>query len=270
MNGAAGRSRTALDEAEAAGRSARFDRGEYDRRGLIRLPGAVPPRDIEQMRSRVWQELHRRSGASPGHPESWPSATPAHFQSLTGTGAFDAMASPSVLSVIEELVGRHRWLSPDHWGRPLVTFPQAGPWHLPSRGWHQDSSDRPGDPLLVVFVCLDVVRPAGGGTLVVAGSHRLTAPGSRYAGLRSAQVRDHLAADSAWFHDLLTPGQEPARTERLRGATCIVDGIDLDIVELTGAAGDAFLMHPRLLHAVAPNALDTPRLMLLHFVQPVD
>jgi hypothetical protein len=28
-----------------------------------------------------------------------------------------------------------------------------------------------------------------------------------------------------------------------------------------------FVMHPRLLHAVAPNALDVPRLMLLQFIE---
>jgi len=130
---------------------------------------------------------------------------PAHFQSLTRSGAFDALASPALLAALDGLLGRTGWQAPERWGRALVTFPQGLPWQLPARGWHQDSSDRPGDPALVAFLCLAPVRPEGGGTLVVTGSHRLT--------------------------------------------------------------GDAFLMPPRLMHAVAPNALDTPRLMLLQFVQ---
>jgi ectoine hydroxylase-related dioxygenase (phytanoyl-CoA dioxygenase family) len=45
-----------------------------------------------------------------------------------------------------------------------------------------------------------------------------------------------------------------------RGTT--IAGIDLRVVELTGAAGDAILFHPWLFHAPAPNRLATPRLMV--------
>jgi hypothetical protein len=219
------------------------------------------------MLNRVWEHLRLTSGALPARPDTWPAQAPAHFQSLARTGAFDALASPAVVAGIDGLLGRPGWRLPDRWGRPLVTFPQHAPWRLPVSGWHLDSTDRPGDPVLVVFACLAPVRPEGGGTLVVTGSHRLTGAGGRYAGLRSAQVRDRLAADSAWFRDLLTPGDEPDRTARLLGSSCPVDCVELEIAELTGQAGDVVLMHPRLLHAVAPNALDTPRVMLLHFLQ---
>ena len=245
----------------------RNQRDEFTRRGLLRLPAAVPSGDADQMRDRLWQHLGQSVGALPGRPETWPVGAPAHFQSLTRSGAFDAMASPPVLAAIDGVLGRQGWQSPERWGRPLVTFPQQAPWHLPAGGWHLDSTDRPGDPVLVVFACLAPVRPAGGGTLVVTGSHRLTGEGSRYVGLRSAQVRDRLAADHPWCRDLLTVGDEPDRTARLLGTTCQIDDAELAIAELTGETGDAFLMHPRLLHAVAPNTRDVPRLMLLHFVQ---
>jgi ectoine hydroxylase-related dioxygenase (phytanoyl-CoA dioxygenase family) len=242
-------------------------RDEFERRGLLRLPEALPPHDAERMRDQVWDHLRQTHGARADRPATWPAGAMAHFQALIRTRAFDALASPAVLEAFDALLGRDGWQAPEQWGRPLVTFPEGSPWQLPSRGWHRDSSDRAGDPVLVVFAVLAPLRPQGGGTLVVTGSHRLTPPDGRYAGLRSAQVRDRLAAERPWFRDVCTPGAEPQRTARLLGSTHVADGVPLEVRELTGGTGDVFLMHPRSLHAVAPNALDAPRLMLLHFVQ---
>jgi hypothetical protein len=244
--------------------------GEFGRRGVLRLPGAMPTTAARTMHDRLWQHLREAYGAAPERPDSWPAAAPAHFQALTGTGAFDAMASLPVREAVDALLGgAERWRPPPHWGRPLVTFPRPdGPWRLPASGWHLDSAGRPGDPVLVVFACLAPVRPHGGGTVVVTGSHRLTRPGGRYGGSRSAEVRARLAADHPWFRDLWTPGPEPDRTERLLGSGSVVDGVELRIEELTGDPGDAFVMDPGLLHAVAPNSLGTPRLMLLQFLEP--
>ena len=242
---------------------------EFDRRGLLRLPGAVPPTDAAAMRDRLWRHLWQAHGIAAERPDTWAVEAPAHFQSLTRTGAFDGMATAQIRAAVQALLVTHRWRPPVHWGRPLVTFPRSGvPWRLPVAGWHMDSAGRPADPMLVVFACLAPVRPCGGGTLVVVGSHRLTRAGGRYAGLRSADVRVRLADDHCWFRDLCTPGQEPDRTERLLGSSSVIDGVELWIEELTGETGDAFVMDPRLLHAVAPNSLDTPRLMLLQFIEP--
>jgi hypothetical protein len=40
-----------------------------------------------------------------------------------------------------------------------------------------------------------------------------------------------------------------------------VDGIDVRVVELTGAPGDLVVMHPWLLHNISMNVADTPRMM---------
>lgn len=241
-------------------------RTEFENRGLLRLPAAISAEGSQGMQNRLWQHLREECGAESDRPATWPVGVRAHFQAVTRTGAFNGLASPSVRAAIDALLGPRTWREPEQWGRPLVTFPDSPVWRLPARGWHRDSSDRVGDPILVVLACLAPLQPTGGGTLVVTGSHQLTAPHGRYGGLRSAQVRDRLAADHWWFGDLLTPAPEPERTERLLGAGCIVEGTTLEIVELTGSPGDAFLMHPRSLHAVAPNALEAPRLMLLQFL----
>jgi len=241
---------------------------EFEHRGLLRLPGAIRASDADAMRGRLWRHLRAAHGAVPERPDTWPVATPAHFQAVIRTGAFDAMATAEIRGTVDAMLGAHGWRTPPHWGRPLVTFPEPGvPWRLPPSGWHLDCAGRPGDPDLVIFACLAPVRPHGGGTLVVTGSHRLTRAGGRYAGLRSADVRVRLADDHLWFRDLWTSSQEPERTERLLGSSSVLDGVDLRIEELTGATGDAFAMDPRILHAVAPNSLDTPRLMLLQFLE---
>ena len=108
------------------------------------------------------------------------------------------------------------------------TVPCCSPaWRRWSRGW----------------------RDAGGGGVARTGR-----------GSPSASLRTRLGVDHPWFHDLFTPGAEPERTDRLPGSRTEVDGSPLWIEELSGRPGDVVLMHPRSLHAVAPNALRPPRL----------
>jgi hypothetical protein len=68
-------------------------RDEFDRRGILRLPATIPPAEVTAMRQRLWQHLADTHGAYPDRPETWPVDPPAQFQKLTGTGAFDAMAT---------------------------------------------------------------------------------------------------------------------------------------------------------------------------------
>jgi len=42
----------------------------------------------------------------------------------------------------------------------------------------------------------------------------------------------------------------------------VVDGIPLQVVENTGAAGDVMLLHPLTLHVAAPNNGAAPRFLL--------
>ena len=40
-----------------------------------------------------------------------------------------------------------------------------------------------------------------------------------------------------------------------------VDGVDVRVVELTGARGDLVVMHPWVLHNISMNVANTPRMM---------
>lgn len=145
-------------------------RDEFDRRGILRLPATIPPAEVTAMRQRLWQHLAGTHGIDPDRPETWTVQWPAQFQKLTGTGAFDAMATGQLCAVIDDLLGPGRWERPAHWGRPLVTFPRPGlAWDVPTSDWHLDTQDLE-LTMLVVFAHLARVRHRGGGTLVITGS----------------------------------------------------------------------------------------------------
>jgi len=110
--------------------------------------------------------------------------------------------------------------------------------------------------------------PGGGGTLVVAGSHRLVAA---LADEGAAATDDPLGArpggagQVAWlgFRDLFSPDRDPDRSRRLLDDGAVLDGVTVRLVELTGAADDVMVMHPWMLHAPSPNCSTTLRLMLM-------
>ena len=47
-------------------------------------------------------------------------------------------------------------------------------------------------------------------------------------------------------------------------------GVAVRVGEMTGRAGDAYVMDPLILHATMPNAQATPRLMLTEWVYGAD
>ena len=81
----------------------------YARDGVVRLPGAIPIRDVEAMAATLRRKLDAR-------PQRI--ARPSKLSSRTGE--FDAMASPTVRTVLDVLLGD--WEEPAHWGLPLVSF----------------------------------------------------------------------------------------------------------------------------------------------------
>lgn len=149
-------------------------RQEFDRSGLLRLPQAVPSADTERMRERLWEFLADTQAISRHDPGTWPVEGPQGFQKLTRSGAFAGMAADSVLGACRELCTDLHWESADRWGRPLLTFPRTGTWSVPTASWHIDGGIGP-KPGLTVFCYLNRVEPDGGGTVVLAGSHRLVA-----------------------------------------------------------------------------------------------
>jgi len=229
---------------------------EYRREGAVRLAGAVPPRDAEAMAGILRRKIEAR-------PK--PGSRPAKLSSRTGE--FDAMASPTVRTVFDELLGD--WEEPDHWGLPLVSFHTGEDrWDVPYQHWHIDLGARPLDPRLArLFVVLATSRPGGGGTGYIAGSHRLIQAHIQAAGRPepSAQVRKALAARSPWLAALTARPTGEDRIQRFMEEGSELDGVTLRVCEMLGDPGDVIVMHPLMMHSPMPNVLTTPRMMLTQF-----
>lgn len=237
----------------------------FDRLGVVRLPGFYPAADMRAMADRLWADIEHRFGMLRGQPDSWTLASPAQFQALVRSGAFDALGSGKMAELADALLGAGAWDPPAHWGLPLVTFP-APKWGLPRPPWHLDTGAcryLTPMPILRAFTFLEPVRPGGGGTLVVSGSHRLALEMDRAPDgsiMRSAEVRKRLSAEQPWFARLLAAPGVAYRELMNLDAQCGRHTVRLE--EMAGAPGDVILMHPAVLHALAHNALDQPRMMV--------
>jgi hypothetical protein len=239
-------------------------RDAFDRVGVLRLPGFYAAVDIAVMADRLWADLERRFGAVRDDPATWRTVRPGQFQSLERKGAFSALGSPDLFALADALLGAGAWDPPRRWGQPLVTFP-AATWDLPHVMWHFDHPVAEGGgqlPAVRVFVLLEPVLPHGGGTLFVAGAHRvaMALAGKGGTPVPSAKMREMLRADHPWFARLWdTPGDD---VRDLLEESARVQGVEVGLEEMTGDAGDIFVMHPLMLHGAAHNALEQPRMML--------
>jgi ectoine hydroxylase-related dioxygenase (phytanoyl-CoA dioxygenase family) len=169
---------------------------------------------------------------------------------------------PALLAAVDALLDGQAFDREIH-TRPqvMVTLPNIDAWTVPA-GWHVDaprlaSGQRPG---VQMFAFLDTVEPRGGGTLVVAGSHRLFNEGRV---IHADALRQKLGRED-FFRALYSDAESAQDRARLRDHSGMIDGVALQVVELTGAPGDAYLIDLRLVHAIAPNALDRPRMMATH------
>lgn len=235
-------------------------RDEFQTRGLLRLPGLVSPSAAGRMENAVWEFLDARDGISRTAPATWPTgewgARPTKLKELNIQTVFDAACPAAMRKAMGELMQA----PPAPFGgagarQVLVTFPNAESWSLPHNVWHTDIPHQPGTlPIngVQAFIFLNDVRATGGGTCVLAGSHAARAEGEM---LSSADYKKWLKENSPVaqrLFDAATPNRES-----------LLDGDeDLSVTELTGQPGDVWLMDMRCLHTLAPNAAQTPRIML--------
>jgi hypothetical protein len=227
---------------------------EFDRRGVIRIPGLLSADRVCRARQYVQRRLERTPSAAINnkHPD------------IEGL-----LEDPALLDVVATLLDGVDYDRTKSAQRPqiLVTLPNSDTWTVPT-GWHADlprlaSGRRPG---VQAFMALDTVHPRGGGTLVVAGSHHLLNDGRliKVKGFRSLLCRE------AFFRELYSEVSADADRAHLLGRTATVGDVELEVMELTGAPGDAWLLDPRVLHTGAPNATAHPRIMATHRFISVD
>lgn len=244
-----------------------MQRDAFDAQGLLRLAGAVPPADAERMAELIRTFAMTEEAIRRNSEHEYFAEHPTGYQSLKRAGAFDAILTSAVPMVLDELLGPDGWKRPRHWGNPAVTNRMSdAPWELPTDGWHVDSApdERGRSRSVTVFIVLSELRPAGAGTLILTGSHQLVRKYGQHNVKNRAQ-RKLLGARNPWLAELWSRQPDPAldRRRRYLEEGAVVDGVPLRVVEITGQPGDTFFMRGDTFHAVAPNALDQPRMMLI-------
>lgn len=168
---------------------------------------------------------------------------------------------PAIEPIINSLL-EHADLDKHMFKRPqiLVTLPNEGDWFVPKDGWHVDiprlaSGLRSG---VQIFILLNEVKPQGGGTLFVSGSHRFL---NNSGFVRSRDVTKRLRKHP-FFHKLMSADHRSINGFRRPEDTEHSDeDINLNIVEMIGAPGDVYFMDTRVIHSGAPNIQDQPRVM---------
>lgn len=244
-------------------------RSAFADRGVVRLDGAFGRDAAARIRDVVWRYAERRVGIGPGDRSPLPGGRlPLSWKGLKRNRVFDVLVgNPAVTAALDAVFGAGGWQPPRPGAQVLVNLPEAGPWSLPD-GWHMDTGfERPTWPVFAVklFAFFDHVAPGGGGTMLLPGSHRLV---DRY---RSRFEQPPGAGKANWhpflrrhppLGDLLTGAARTDLGRSMVGERYEVDGVPIDVVELTGAPGDVVITHIHVFHSVSPNTGDTPRQML--------
>ena len=226
------------------------------------------------MTALVWDNLERRYPLRRDRPETWTSQRIYGLHALDKSVTFQEIGSAKVCQMLDDVLGSGNWQRPARWGSLLITFPEStGRWDVPYTSWHLDlpaSGSLAELPAMRLFTCLQPLHHGVGATLVVAGSHLLVKKlVQRNAGrqLRSADVREALIRSYPWMRALCSRSETADRIGRFMDVSAAaVDGSALRVIEMTGEAGDVFLVHPFILHAPSPNCGDVPRMVLSSFV----
>ncbi len=251
------------------------ERLDFERDGVIALRSAIPAETLPRMRQAIWNRLERGT-ARRDDPSTWGTLSGMHMKRIAFHPAFGPMASRGLCGAIDDLAGAGRWRVPGSWGMFAITAPQPGPpWEPVAEGWHADCWPSSAEDLcLFVLIHLGDTEPGGGGTLLMAGSHRAFA---RYVfgltpELRARKQRYHREAfpkTSPWMQELmgLVPAGGPRASHVFEGSPPDQHGERLRLSEAHGKAGDVYLCHPFTYHVGSQNRSGQPRLMRIKMVK---
>jgi hypothetical protein len=243
-------------------------RSRFEASGVVHLPGAFTADQAAAMRNAMWQHAERRAGIRPADPASWAGSPVLSWQALSRDPVFRPLVdNDAVRDALDMIFAADGWQRPRPGAQILFSLPEAGPWVLPD-GWHIDCGfDRATWPVpsVKLFAFVGEVGPRGGGTMVLPGTHRLVdryreaLPAPVGAGKENWQafMRRH-----QWLARLLDGADLPDHGRALVGAAGEIDGVPVQVVELTGSPGDVVLTHRHVFHARSPDTGDAPRLML--------
>lgn len=245
------------------------DLAHFADQGFVHVTNALPAPFVAEVQTAIWGQLHTQYGITRQDSTTWrPSWCGINKKIIDAE--VGVKITPRLVAAIDQLLGVDQWRPLKTLGGLLLTMPQpeGTPWE-PAFDWHFDNDPRVYHEQaneLMLFTFFSSVQPRGGGTLVLAGSPRLV---QRYltahteSGIMDAPIRTaNLAAWYPLLAEIMNRRQrEACSTATLMEALFEVDGIPLQIIELTGEPGDVVLCHPSLIHTVSMNCSTVPRMM---------
>ena len=242
--------------------------------GFVKIDALIPNEVVDPIREAVLDRLRRHGFWG---EEGWEAPADAEAEKrLRNTIKEISRSSKSlrpilterVLSYARDLVsGDEVEMSPPI-TQFLFTAPSSyvmnhdgrwnGEWEVPRSIWHLDMprSRSIGPPGPEMFTFLNKVEPEGGGTLILAGSHRLL---NDVDYLSSKGVKRKLKRH-AYFRELT--GKGDGDRSRFLEEIGDIDNVPVKVVELTGDPGDVYFVDLRLLHSLGANTSDQPRMMI--------
>ena len=237
--------------------------------GVVRVDGAFTADAAAAMADAVWAYAGDRVGIRRDDPTGWPLGwLPISWRGLKHDPVFDPLLdNDSVLAALDAIFGLGGWTRPKPGAQILFTLPGSGSWVLPD-GWHMDGGfERPTWPVFGVklFAFFGPVRPTGGGTLILPGTHRVVDAYRRGlpAGTGGGMVNWRpFLKHHPFLAQLLTGGSQPDGGRSLLGQVGDVAGVPVEVVELTGKPGDVVITHLHVFHTASPNTTATARQML--------
>ena len=157
----------------------------------------------------------------------------------------DRLFSDRLLSAMNALAGADLKPSQPH-AQILISFPHKMDWSLNPLNWHLDLTPPKANeiPGIQAFILIDDVQPQGGATLALAGSHKL-----------------HYISHNCSAHEILRRRSDFFLRPEKYLEPQLVEGTPIQIVELSGRAGDVYLMDLRILHTPSINARRNIRMM---------
>ena len=243
----------------------------YKRSGYLNLKGFFDPALGSKLKEQIWLEL-ANYGVQKDSRETWPSGSANRGPLLKTTRKFtaplDVLTNEKLLSCVRQL-SEYPLTHIDE-NSLLLSFPakdyENTPWSVPASGWHQDfnAKDEVGSPFIIVFFFIDKVVHRGGGTAFLSGFHRLEDGQTQN---HSSKIYKNLRSKSGFFNRLFDMKSESPNWEV--GTKSRLGDVTVELLEMTGDAGDIYVVDSLLFHTITPNCRENPRFMAKAYYQKV-
>ncbi|MYD43584.1 MAG: hypothetical protein F4W90_06795 [Gammaproteobacteria bacterium] len=242
---------------------------QFDETGLLKVKQAFAPETAAEIRSLLWERF-AKWGITRGAPETWQSLDAATIRNVMKSTR-RVRSLPAIYNNHSDAIASQLTRSNDiEKVKPLLLLTFSGQHEhiedevVPSKIWHLDTPNLVNGAIAGVIALgfVNHVRPGGGGTMVVAGSHRFfnASTSAVTSKIAKRKLRKH-----RYFSELFSKGTAN-RDRFLEQAECVED-IEVKVVELTGEPGDVYFVNGSLLHTLTRNYLDDPRMMIRGFYQ---